>query len=494
MKTTLRTMVLAAAGVLGTAAIAQAQQPAAPAPAPSPAPAAPAAPSAPSATTPASGAQVAAGAQGAAAPGQAGAVAGQVGAQDAPPASEQPPPPPPPTLPPTETPPATEQVTPPTPPAPVQASAPGAASPVVEEPKSPPPLRWAGTLLNWNHSATTSIFGVGQEMIGSDAEAYTWAFTFVPGYMIYRDPVNQLRVSSSLTLRWDLTNSDFSTRERDVDLNDIPLRLAYTRTLYSGGGAGEGAAAAGAAAARDPTLAGGGEYKTWGIASGGFDLPTSRWSRYQGRYLATSLGVGVRQMVKLLGSNADGLNNIIFTLSETWQHQFNRASTATNPDLQRPRQDAGGSTGISDQLTGGALVQNQLITGFSFFMPIYGNLQLNGLAQLWSQFPASFESASCEAQTLTGCVQGSRMEDRTSYRALTVFDVSLAYQVLPELLVDVGYNNTSFQLGEDGQRRNVFFSPVGSTFYADITLTLDQLYKRLSSPPEQPKVGRVVQR
>ncbi|HSN99542.1 MAG TPA: hypothetical protein VLS89_14710, partial [Candidatus Nanopelagicales bacterium] len=361
-----------------------------------------------------------------------------------------------------------------------------------EEKKPAGPLPWAGTILNWNHSATTTTFGVGSDVIGHDGESYTWAFTFVPGYFIYRDPVNQVRLSSVMTLRWDLTDNELSTRERDVDVNDIPFRLTYTRTLWSGGASnGAGGGNKGAAAARDPTLAGGGEYKTWGIVAGGFDLPTSRWSRYQGRYLNTSLGVGVRQMVKLLGSDAPGLNNITFTLSETWQHQFNRASTATNEDIGRPRLALGGQTGLSDQLTGFPLVENQFITGLSFFMPIYGNLQLNGLAQLWSQLPSTFENSSC-VEIDTGCANVGRMEDRTSLRALTVFDVSLAYQVLPELLVDIGYNNTWLQLGEDGQRRNVFYSPLGATFYADVTLTLDQVYKRLTTPPAQPAMGRVV--
>ncbi|AKT37657.1 uncharacterized protein CMC5_017990 [Chondromyces crocatus] len=484
-------MVLAAAGVLGTAAVAHAQQPAPPAPPPAPAPTTPSAPGAAPAA-PVAGGSLSLGLSGSGAAGSASAT-GSVGAQAAPGAAgaQQPPQPDQPN-PPVETPPATEEVTPPAPAAPAQPDAPGAAAPVVEEaPAAPPaPNRWAGTLINWNQSATTTIFGVGADVIGRESENYLWAFSFVPGYMIHRDPVNQLRVSSVMTLRWDLTDNNFSARERDVDVNDIPLRLTYTRTLYSGGG-GTGAASAGAAAARDPTLAGGGEYKTWGIVSGGIDLPTSRWSRYQGRYMTTSLGAGARQMVKLLGSDADGLNNIFFTLSGTWQHQFNRASTATYSDLNIPRQTAGGTTGISDQLTGGALVQDQIITSFSFFMPIYGNLQLNGLAQLWSQFPSRFESSGCEAQTLTGCVTGSRMENRTSLRALTMFDVSLAYQVLPELLVDIGYNNTAFQIGEDGQRRNVFYSPIGSTFYADVTVTLDQLYKRFASKPAQPKVGRV---
>jgi hypothetical protein len=41
----------------------------------------------------------------------------------------------------------------------------------------------------------------------------------------------------------------------------------------------------------------------------------------------------------------------------------------------------------------------------------------------------------------------------------------------------MGYNNESLTLGEDGQSRNIFYSP-NSIFYIDLTFQLDQVVQK----------------
>lgn len=368
------------------------------------------------------------------------------------------------------------------------------ATPAATPPPPPGPSRFAGSTFGWNHTASTTLVGVGRDNIGAEGDYYSWFFTLSPSFFVYRDKVHQVRLSASPTLGVEMTNSDSTTTEREPQLLDIPVRLTYVANVYKSAAPGAAPVApgkGGAAAARDPTLAGGGRFRTWGIVSGGVNLPTAPTSYNQGRYLTTVATLGVRQQVELLGNDAAGLNNITFTLSESWWHLFSRASTPTNEDLQIARQDNAGRTFASDQLTGRALVPNTLIHSLSFFIPVVGDLQLSSAFQLMSMFPYTFEGSDCEVQVSTGCVKAGRLQNRAEYRTLTTFDVNLAYQVSPELLVDIGYQNAFVsQLGEDGQRRNFFYSP-GATFYADIIVTLDQLYKRVSSPPKpSTQVGR----
>jgi len=349
--------------------------------------------------------------------------------------------------------------------------------------------RFAGSSFSWNHSATTTIFGVGRSNQGDEGDAYTQSVTIAPAIFLYRSPKHNVRALTSLSIFTELTNSDSTTQRYQTDTFDMPIRVADTIPLAAWGTAGDaGGSTSAGALARDPTLAGAAEYRTWLLVNGGVNLPTSRASQGGGLFLTSSLAVGLRQQVKLFGSSSDYLGNITFTLSETWQHQFSRATTPTNGDLNRPRQTAGGDPFLSDQLGGGAIVENRLIHNFSFFLPVYGDLQLSTLFQVWNQFPHKFKGTDCEVQLATGCVDTP--ESDAKMRSITQFDISLYYQISPELGADVGYNNFAGQLGEDGQFRNPFYSP-GSLFYADIILFPDQLIKRITTPAKPPaKVGR----
>ncbi len=503
MKTTLLTLALSAAGVAAVA-VAHAQ----PAPAPTAPPAAPA----PTATTDPNAPPPPGPDAPPPAPTTTSTAAPTAPPPAAPPAPVDPnappaqgdpnaPPPPPPVAPP---PPVTAPpVAPPPPPVFVP-------PPVITQPTTPPPAQpapapaakpkpsflsnFAGSSISWNNSVGATLMGLcpvgntveGLACQGGESDTYTQTFTIQPAFFLYRGDKHLVRAVSSFSILTEMTNSDSTTKVRQPDLFDVPIRIIDTIPVASWG-AGEGGAAAGALA-RDPTLAGAAEYRTWLSFNGGVNFPTSRSSQGSGIYLTSVLGASVRQQVKLMGSSADFLNNITFTLGETWWHQFSRATTRTNLELDRERQTAGGGPILSDQLGGGALSENRLIHSLSFFMPIVGDLQLNGLFQIWNDFPYQFEGSTCEVEIDTGCVDLDKSQ--TKMRALTQFDVSLYYQISPEIGADVGYNNFSGQLGEDGKWRNPFFSP-SSLFYADIILFPDQLIKRIITPSKpKTQVGK----
>jgi hypothetical protein len=409
--------------------------------------------------------------------------------------------------PPSDAPPTPAEPTPPTdapeaPPGPAAPPAPAApatpaAPPTPAAPADPaappvrPPgelLRWSGALFRWGHGVSASALGVSSAdnyvegwsgAASSDNDVYTQTFALSGGYFILRRPPHQLRVSTSLAVDVELTNSDTTTYKQQPDLRDIPLRLTYTTTLWS---RGDGGPIKGDAAMYDPTLLGRGDHRTWGLVAASLRFPTSRPSQGSGLVLGTSLAVGARQQIKLLGSDAPGLTHLVVTLSETWSHFFHKATTPVNSAVNRTHADGNGVLILSDQLSGVANVENQLTTGLAVALPLYGGLQLDSSIRWATSFPHRISGGSgCDIMTVTGCVDLESGGQTT--RQSTSFAVGLSYLILPELAVDLGYSNTADTLAENGRARNPFVSP-NALFYAGATFSFDRVYQRFAEPDD----------
>jgi hypothetical protein len=447
-------VVLAAAGILGTAAIAAAQ------PAPPVPPVAPVDPNAPPATAPAD--------------------------PNAPPAAAPAVPPPAPPTAPVD--PNAQPVDPNAPPAPPVAQEP-VKTPPTDTPRQPTvqwgpagageqpdratpngdpetgkgptkPLPWRGTTFTWNQAGTTSIFGVGGDQIGYENEFYGWDFTFAPNIYIVDAKKDKLRAFAEIGWATELTNSDVTTDRNETLFKDMQLGLGYTRSLLELQKA---------------------EYKTDGSITGRLVLPTSEASYNQGRYLTTALGLGVKQTVKILGSNADGLNNVTVGVTGTWSHLFARSYQPTNADLERPRQNATGRTIDSDILTSKSFDLNRLTAGLTIDLPLYKDLGLTTAFRVVGRFKHDFENEDgCDVVIGDGsCVEATRLEDRNTYQPLTTFDVALSYPIYEVVGLTLGYNNETPWIGEDGTRRSIFYSP-DAQFYLDITANLDVIYDKVS--------------
>ncbi len=98
---------------------------------------------------------------------------------------------------------------------------------------------------------------------------------------------------------------------------------------------GEGTAYPGPASMRDPTLLGRGDFRTWIIPTGSVSFPVSRTSRALNMF-ATVVGLGVRQQLKLLGSEAPSLNYLFITVSERWTHALREGRAGERNDLPSP--------------------------------------------------------------------------------------------------------------------------------------------------------------
>jgi hypothetical protein len=335
-------------------------------------------------------------------------------------------------------------------------STPPPADTTKPEEKGPPPLRWRGTTFSWNQSATTTAVGVGRDNYGSEDDFYGWAFSFAPRFYLIDAPKDKLTLSANIG--WDVELTDGSTvQRRETLFADLPVRLGYSRPL---------------------TKSSDGEYATNLSANGSLTFPTSRASQAQGRYLTTRLGLGLSQTVKVLGNDAKGLNNVTVGVTGSWGHLFARSYQPTNDELEYKRQDSTGNTLPSDDRIGrNSFSMNTLSVTGSVDLPLYGDLGLSTSAGIAAGFKHDFASSECDVQIATGCVTAARDETRTLYQPNTIFDVSLTYPIFRVVDLALGYSNESGWIGEDGERRNIFYSP-GAQFYMNVTLNLDVVYSK----------------
>lgn len=369
------------------------------------------------------------------------------------------------------------------------ASAQGAPPPdkVIEDPNKDeaPPLRWRGSTFTWNQSATTTLLGVGRDNIGHEGEAYAWSFTFRPRFYIIDAPLDKLVVSGEFGWETEFTNG-VTTERSETMLQDLGLGLAYSRTLFESGGANKG------------------EYKTTASLSGRLRFPLSKYSNETGinagKYLSTFLGPRLTQTIKILGKGADGLNNVTVDGDLTWRHLFAESYTPVNPDLHYERQNATGQTIISDQISGTSLSQDALILSVSAGVPLYKGLRLSTVFGYLASFKHDFEAGggaegACDVVIANeGCVEAERDPNRTLYQPATLVGVGLGYGILDVVNVELGYLNLARAIGEDGQRRNIFYSP-GAQFYLDLTANLDAIYTKVAKPSKkQPALRQTASR
>ena len=67
-------------------------------------------------------------------------------------------------------------------------------------------------------------------------------------------------------------------------------------------------------------------------------------------------------------------------------------------------------------------------------------------------------------------------------------DIALNYPIYEVVGLTLGYSNETAWIGEDGQRRNIFYSP-GAQFYLDVTANLDVIYSKLTNRDKKPKAS-----
>jgi hypothetical protein len=313
-------------------------------------------------------------------------------------------------------------------------------------------VRWHGTTLSFDQSATTQTFGVGGDYQSADP-TYEWWLAFRPRYFVYEKGRDAVSINAWLNLYLELTNSDTTTKERELLLGPTYLWATWARVLRDRGGS------------------------TTTVSIGPrLTIPTDKAARDVGEILGLGASAGVTQTFPL-ARHARAFQTGRAGISAIYTHPLWRSASPVNEDINQLRQDVEGFTIHSDLVRGQMNVENALSLAFSGEVQVVRRLDLSAsyvLLDSWA-YPISRDALLTPP---TGPVQPMDIADPTTFRVSTWMTIAVGYLVTPELSLSLGYYNLASQIGPDGTRRSPFWSPNARAFFT-ITGNLDAVYERL---------------
>lgn len=328
----------------------------------------------------------------------------------------------------------------------------GAASAPGDEPDATAALPFRGSLLLWENSATTQTFGLGGDY-QSRNPLYEMLFGLRPRlYLLDRDR-QSLSLRAVVGLVREFTDSDTTTRRGEWTFTDAELWLAYARTLSARPDART------EVVVRLPHLV----------------LPTSKVSWASGKILGLGLGGALTQGVPLGRQNERVLRSLKVGFSAGYVYQFVDTVVPTNEGVERVRLGPDGRSLPSDQLRGTAFSQHQasaLLTAETELLPRL--TFMTELGMRWALRYALDERVEICGVVLTGCAEVEQRDDATRFGVSTLFTAELGYELRDEVTLSLGYTNLAPQLGADGKRRSLFYSPEARG-YLTVTIALDEL-------------------
>ncbi len=341
---------------------------------------------------------------------------------------------------------------------PVVAPPPDQVAPAAPPPEeAPKPLFWRGTSFTWTNSATTTMFGLGSDLRGSEEESYGMDFVLSPNFYLLDLPNDKITATLQAGVTVELTDSGTTTYEREPQFRDTQVGVGYTRNIFT---------------SEDK------EWSTKGSVRLRYSIPTSKFSLLQGRYGVLSPSVSLSQVVRLLGNSAIGLNNLTVSAGFTYSHLFSRATTPTNGGLERTRTNPSFDAIESDQLGTRSFDIDRVIPSVTFTLPLIKDLTLVTAFRLIGRFKAKPTEVDC-IEIMGGCGELQETEEAPTYFTDSTFDIALSQPIYDVLAINIGYNNETLTLGEDGKTRNIFYSPYAS-FYLDLSVNIDAIYEKAS--------------
>ncbi|HWA71878.1 MAG TPA: hypothetical protein VG937_06085 [Polyangiaceae bacterium] len=310
------------------------------------------------------------------------------------------------------------------------------------------------SVLIWDHSVTTQTLGIGADY-QSRNPTYEMTLRLAPRYYLIDDAARSLSVRADVRLVREFTNSDTTTERGEWDFADSELSLLDAETI--------------AATSQNRTQL--------VLRAPILTFPTSKASALGGRILGLGAGVGLDQYLTLRGETASVLRAVLVRPRVNYSYEFVDAKVATNDRIDRIRLDSDGRSAPSDQLSGAAFTQHQLN------LSARADLELARSLTFVSEFGMRYgyryrQREAVEMCLSTGCAEVPGRADATRWGVSTLFAVSLDYEINHTFELSAGYLNLSPQLGADGRRRSVFYSPEARAFLA-LGISLDSLYRQL---------------
>jgi hypothetical protein len=192
------------------------------------------------------------------------------------------------------------------------------------------------------------------------------------------------------------------------------------------------------------------------------------------------LGLGLRALlaedISLAGRGSAFFPNLELGLRGEYGYQFTRSQVPTNPSLERLRLDPDGHSVISDQLGGATFAAQSAVIGALAALYVHQSVMWSTLLDIrpaW-HYPVRHDIEVCGV-VLTGCTTPEGTNDPQTRSVITSFSTEVLLTLNNVLGMSLGYLNLTDQLGPDGRRRSVFYSP-DARLYAQLNVGLDQLY------------------
>jgi hypothetical protein len=309
------------------------------------------------------------------------------------------------------------------------------------------------SLVIWDHSATASTLGLGED-VQTRNPTYEMSFRVVPRFYWIDDPARNLSLRADLQLIREFTDSDTTADRGEWTFTDAELWLTLNETVH-----------ASESTKTDLVLR-----APW------LRFPTSKVSYSSGKILGLGAGAGVDQRVPLAGEGAPLFASALLRPRIGYMYHFTETTVPTSDDVQRVRVTPGGRSLPSDQLGGTAFAEHELNFSFRAETELAKDLSMvNEIGLRYARRHRLAENERICGVVDTGCVDVGRAADAPLWAVSTYFAFELGYDLGKGFLVSAGYANLTGQLGEDGQRRSVVYSP-DSRISASLSVVLDQVY------------------
>jgi hypothetical protein len=320
----------------------------------------------------------------------------------------------------------------------------GASPSAVTPAPSPKRVAWHDSTLLWSQRAATQTLGVGEDYQSRDPY-YDWIFYARPRYYFWENETSSLSVRGQVWASIELTNSDSSTRRRELFLEDTLVSLTPEHAFVKDG-----------------------EYLTdLTLSLPRVELPTSKASYQSGKIAQLGVRAYLLQAFPLRTNDA-WLQRGHAALRLGYGYQFARAIVPERSTLNQLRMDLEGHSVSNDQISGAAFAEHagvlHAVLGADLWRDVISIDSEFGIDPSY-KFKLPPSSQVC---ILTGCIPPQDVSDPQRYQVATTFDVSLQVASWAGALkTSVGYENVTGQLGPDGERRGALWSPEAK-FYLKI--------------------------
>jgi hypothetical protein len=318
------------------------------------------------------------------------------------------------------------------------------------------------SLAIWDHSVTASTLGIGDD-VQTRNPTYEMSFRAVPRFYLIDGTARTLSLRADVQLIREFTDSDTTTERGEWTFTDAEVWLTLEETVR----------------AEERT-------KTQLVFRAPWlRFPTSDVSASNGRILGLGLGLGVDQRLPLAGEGAPLFASTLLRPRVSYMYQFSETTVPTSDEVDRVRVTPSGRSLPSDQLGGTAFAEHELNFSLRAETEVAKNLSMvNELGLRYARRHALADNETICGVVDTGCVDVGTTPSAPRWGVSSYFAFELDYDLGKGFIIGAEYANLTGQLGADGQRRNIVYSP-DSRISMNLSLVLDQVYDaaRGKSPP-----------